>query len=444
MKSRIHLSEHFTYSKLLRFTLPSIVMNIFLSLYIIVDGYFVANFVGTTEFAAINLIMPMLNILGTIGYMFGVGGSALIAKTLGENDKDQANRLFSLIVLVSSCLGVLMMVAGFIFMRSITSLLGAEGQLLEDAVRYGRIFILSLPAWILLYEFQLFFVTAEKPKMGLAVTVLAGLSNIAFDALFIIGFKWGLAGAAAASALSQLVGGLFPLIYFMRKNDSLLRLVKPVWNGRAIVKSMTNGSSEFMAEAAWSIVAIVYNIQLLKYAGEDGVVIYGLLMYVSLIFSALFVGYSNGIGSVFSYHYGAQNHGELKNLRKRSLTLIGIASLAMFVLSETLARPFSALFLQDAPNLLPDAVHAFRIVSVCYLFTGLAVFSSAFFTALSNGQVSALISFLRTFVFELGAVLLLPLLFGIDGIWYAIVFAELMAAVVGSIFMVALRKKYQY
>ena len=444
MKSRIHLSEHFTYSKLLRFTLPSIVMNIFLSLYIIVDGYFVANFVGKTEFAAINLIMPILGILGTIGYMFGVGGSALIAKTLGEKNQDQANRLFSLIVLVSSCLGVLMMVSGFIFMRPISSLLGAEGQLLEDTVLYGRIFILALPAWILLYEFQLFFVTAEKPKLGLAITVLAGLSNIAFDALFILGFKWGLAGAAAASALSQLVGGVFPIIYFMRKNDSLLRLVKPVWNGKAIVKSLTNGSSEFMAEAAWSIVAIVYNIQLLKFAGEDGVVIYGLLMYVSLIFTALFVGYSNGIGSVFSYHYGAQNHGELRNLLKRSLRLIGITSVAMFVLSEALAHPFSALFLQDAPYLLPDAVHAFRIVSVCYLFTGLAVFGSAFFTALNNGQVSALISFLRTFVFELGAVLLLPLLLGVDGIWYAIVFAELMAAVVGSIFMVALRRKYQY
>jgi len=444
MKPRIHLSEHFTYSKLLRFTLPTIVMNIFLSLYIIVDGYFVANFVGKTEFAAINLIMPVLNILGTIGYMFGVGGSALIAKTLGEKKQDQANRLFSLIVLVSSCLGVLLMVAGFIFMRPITSLLGADGQLLEDTVLYGRIFILALPAWILLYEFQLFFVTAEKPRLGLLITVLAGLSNIAFDAIFIIGFRWGLAGAAAASALSQLVGGVFPVIYFMRKNDSLLRLVKPVWNGKAIVKSLTNGSSEFMAEAAWSLVAIVYNIQLLKYAGEDGVVIYGLLMYVSLIFTALFVGYSNGIGSVFSYHYGAQNHEELKNLLKKSLTLIGIASVAMFVLSEALARPFSTLFLQDAPNLLPDAVHAFRIVSVCYLFTGVAVFGSAFFTALNNGQVSALISFLRTFVFELGAVLLLPLLFGVDGIWYAIVFAELMAAVVGSIFMVALRKKYQY
>lgn len=444
MNSRIHLSEHFTYSKLLRFTLPTILMNIFLSLYIIVDGYFVANFVGKTEFAAINLIMPVLNILGTIGYMFGVGGSALIAKTLGEQKEDQANRLFSLIVLVSAGLGVLLMMAGFIFMRPITSLLGAEGQLLEDTVLYGRIFILALPAWILLYEFQLFFVTAEKPRLGLLITVLAGLSNIAFDALFIIGFKWGLAGAAAASALSQLVGGVFPIIYFIRKNNSLLKLVKPVWDGRALVKSLTNGSSEFMAEAAWSLVAIVYNIQLLKYAGEDGVVIYGLLMYVSLIFAAIFVGYSNGIGSVFSYHYGAQNHGELKNLRKRSLTLIGVASVAMFVLSEALAHPFSTLFLQDAPNLLPDAVHAFRIVSVCYLFTGVAVFSSAFFTALNNGQVSALISFLRTFVFELGAVLLLPLLLGVDGIWFAIVFAELMAAVVGSIFMVALRKKYQY
>ena len=444
MESRIHLSEHFTYSKLLRFTLPSIVMNIFASLYIIADGFFVANFVGKTEFAAVNLIMPILNILGTIGYMFGVGGSALIAKTLGEKNQDQANRLFSLIVLVSGCLGVLMMVFGVIFMPQVATMLGAEGKLLEDSVLYGRIFILALPAWIWVYEFQLFFVTAEKPKLGLVVTVLAGLSNIAFDALFIIGFHWGLAGAAAASALSQIVGGVFPLIYFMRKNNSLLKLVKPVWDGRALVKSMTNGSSEFMAEAAWSFVAIIYNIQLLKYAGEDGVVIYGLLMYVSLIFAAIFVGYSNGIGSVFSYHYGAQNHGELKNLRKRSLTLIGVASVAMFVLSEALAHPFSALFLQDAPNLLPDAVHAFRIVSVAYLFTGMAVFGSAFFTALNNGQVSALISFLRTFVFELGAVLLLPLLLGVDGIWYAIVFAELMAAVVGSIFMVVLRKKYQY
>ena len=444
MESRIHLSDHFTYKKLLRFTLPSIVMNIFASMYIIVDGYFVANFAGKTEFAAVNMIMPVLNILGTTGYMFGVGGSALVAKTLGQKDPQQANRLFSLIVLVSSGLGVLLMIPGFIFMPQITSLLGAEGKLLEDSVLYGRIFILALPAWILVYEFQLFFVTAEKPRLGLAVTVCTGLSNIALDALFVLGFRWGLAGAATASAVAQLVGGVFPLFYFGRKNSSTLQLVKPVWNGRAIVKCCTNGSSEFMAEAAFSLVGIVYNVQLLKYAGEDGVVIYGLLMYVSLMFIAVFVGYSNGIGSAFSYQYGAQNHGELRNLLKKSLVIIGITSVLMFALSEAIACPFSALFLRDAEKLLPDTVRAFRIFSLTYLFAGIAVFGSAFFTALNNGLISALISFLRTFVFELGAVLLLPVLFGVDGIWYSGVFAELMAAVVGIIFMVALRKKYHY
>ena len=444
MKSRISLSEHFTYKKLLRFTLPSIVMNLFASLYIVVDGYFVANFVGKTEFAAVNLIMPVLNIMGTIGYMFGVGGSALIAKTMGEKKQERANRLFSLIVLVSSGLGILMMAPGFIFMPQITTWLGAEGSLFENSVLYGRIFILALPAWILVYEFQLFFVTAEKPGLGLAVTVLSGLCNVILDALFIIGFQWGLAGAAAASALTQMVGGVFPLIYFRRKNDSLLKLVKPVWDTRSIVKACTNGSSEFMAEAAVSLVGILYNIQLLKYAGEDGVVIYGQLMYVSLIFSAVFVGYSNGSGPVFSYHYGARNHSELKNLRKRSLVIIGITSVAMCILSEALAHPFSFLFLQDAGHLIPDSVHAFRIASFAYLFTGMAIFGSAFFTALNNGQVSALISFLRTFVFELGAVLILPVVFGVDGIWYSLVFAELMAAAVGSIFMAVLRGHYHY
>ena len=444
MASRIHLSEHFTNSKLLRFTLPSIAMNIFASLYIVVDGFFVANFAGKSEFAAVTLIFPILNILGTIGYMFGVGGNALVAKTLGENDRERANRLFSMIVLASSCVGVILMVLGFIFMPQVASMLGAEGKLLENSVLYGRIFILALPAWIWVYEFQLFFIASEKPRLGLAVTVITGLCNVALDALFLIGFKWGLAGAAAASALTQIVGGVFPLFYFSRKNDSMLRLVKPAWEVKSLVKCCINGSSEFMEEAAASFVGIFYNVQLLKYAGEDGVVIYGLLMYLSLIFSAIFVGYSNGVGPVVSYHYGAQNHQELRNLRKRSLTIIGVASVAMFVLSEVLARPFSALFLQDGGKLLADAVHAFRIFSFAYLFTGMAVFGSAFFTALNNGQASALIAFLRTFVFELGAVLLLPLFLGVDGIWSSVVYAECMAAVTGCIFMAALKKKYHY
>ena len=296
----------------------------------------------------------------------------------------------------------------------------------------------------MIYEFQLFFVTAEKPGLGLAVTVCAGLCNILLDALFVIGFKWGLAGAAAASALTQFVGGVFPLIYFRRKNNSLLKLVKPTWDGRALMKCCINGSSEFMAEAAPSLIGVVYNVQLLKFAGEDGVVIYGLLMYISLIFWAIFVGYSNGVGSVFSYHYGAQDNAELKNLLIRSLVIIGITSVVMFVLSEVFAYPLSTLFLKDNRQLVLGAVHAIRVISFSYLFTGMAIFGSAFFTALNNGTVSALISFLRTFIFELGGVLLLPMLFGVDGIWYALIFAEFMAAFTSIIFMIALRRKYHY
>ena len=444
MRARVHLSDHFTTSKLLRFTLPSIAMNIFASLYIVADGFFVANFAGKSEFAAVNLIFPVLNILGTIGYMFGVGGNALVAKILGENDRERANRLFSLVVLTSSCLGVSLMVLGFVFMPQVASMLGADGKLLENSVLYGRIFILALPAWIWVYEFQLFFVAAEKPRLGLAVTVITGLCNILLDALFLIVFRWGLAGAAAASALTQIVGGVFPLVYFSRKNDSILKLVKPLWEVKSVVKCCINGSSEFMEEAAASFVGIIYNVQLLKYAGEDGVVVYGLLLYLSLIFSAIFVGYSNGIGPVISYHYGAQNHWELRSLRIRSLRIIGITSVAMFILSELLAHPFSILFLQEGGKLLTEAIHAFRIFSFAYLFTGMAVFGSAFFTALNNGQVSAQIAFLRTVVFELGAVLLLPRLFGVDGIWCSVVLAEFMSAATGGMFMAALQKKYHY
>ena len=444
MASRIHLSDHFTSGKLLRFTLPAIAMNIFTSLYVLVDGFFVANFAGKSEFAALTLIMPVLNILGTIGYMFGVGGNALVAKTLGENNQERAKRLFSLIVLASSVVGVSLMVLGFILMPWIVGLFGAEGKLLADSVLYGRIFILALPAWIWVYEFQLFFVAAEKPRLGLYITIITGLCNVALDALFLIVFHWGIAGAAAASALTQLVGGVFSIFYFARKNDSILQLVKPVWDGKALVKCCANGSSEFMAEAAGSFIELFYNVQLMRYVGENGVIIFGLLMYVNQIFSAIFVGYSNGVGPLISYQYGAQGHSELRNLRRRSMTIVVVASVTMFVLSGLLARPFSALFLRDGGQLLSDTVHAFRIYSFAFLFMGIAVFTSAFFTSLNNGQVSALISFLRLFVFELAAVMLFPLLFGVDGIWSAAVFAEFMAAVTGSVFMAALQKKYHY
>jgi len=444
LTNRIRLSDHFTYGRLLRFTLPSIIMMIFTAAYSIADGLFVSNAVGKTPFAAVNFIMPVLNILATFGYMFGAGGSAMIAKSLGEGRRDRANGLFSLFTCLSIALGLLMAVLGIIFLRPIAVWLGAEGQLLEDSLLYGRIFLLALPAWIMLYEFQLFFVTAEKPKLGLSVTVGAGVANIVLDALFILVFKWGLTGAAAASALAQMVGGIFPLFYFGRENSSLLRLTKPVFDGRAILKCCSNGSSELMSGVAMSLVGILYNVQLLRYAGENGVAAYGVLMYVSMIFSAAFLGYSNGVAPVIGFQYGAQNHAELKSLMKKSLVVISSCSAAMFALSELLAAPISTLFVGYDRNLLSMTVHGFRVYSFAYLFMGMAIFGSSAFTALSNGLISALISFLRTLVFELGAVLLLPLIWEIDGIWASVVVAELMAAVLAALFLAANRKRYQY
>ena len=285
----IQLSDHFTYRRLLRFTLPSIAMMIFTSIYGIVDGFFVSNFVGKTSFAAVNFIMPFLMILGAFGFMFGTGGSALIAKTMGEGDMPRANRLFSLLTYTSASLGVAVAVFGIIFIRPVAALLGAEGEMLNDCVTYGRIILLALPFFMLQMEFQSFFVTAEKPQTGLYATVAAGVTNMVLDALFIAVFRWGIVGAAAATATSQLVGGVIPLVYFGRKNTSLLRLGRTVFDGRALLKTCTNGSSELMSNLSMSLVGMLYNVQLMKYAGEDGVAAYGVLMYVCFIFIAVFL-----------------------------------------------------------------------------------------------------------------------------------------------------------
>lgn len=444
IKQHIHLSDHFTYGRLLQFTLPTIIMMIFTSIYSVVDGLFVSNFVGKTAFAAVNLIMPMLVIMGIFGYMFGAGGSALIAKTLGEKNREKANRLFSLFVYLSIGFSTLMTILGLIIMRPAVIWFGAEGRLLEDCLTYGRIFILALPAWMLMYEFQLFFVTAEKPVLGLAVTVAAGVTNIVLDALFIVVFRWGIAGAAAASAISQLVGGIFPLIYFGCRNSSLLRLTATSFDFKAVVKCCTNGSSELMSGISMSFVGIIYNIQLMKYIGEDGVAAYGVLMYVSMIFMSVFLGYSNGSAPVFAFHYGAGNLPELRSLLRKSILIIVIFSAGMFIVSELMAYPVSLVFVGYDRKLMDVTINGFFIYSFAFIFMGMAIFSSAFFTALNNGPVSALISFLRTLVFEFGSVMLLPLIFGVNGIWGSVVVAEIMAALVGIIFMAGYRKRYLY
>ena len=441
---KIQLSDSFDYKKLLRFTFPSIIMMVFTSIYGVVDGFFVSNFVGKTPFAAVNFIMPFLMILGTVGFMFGTGGSALIAITMGAGDKERAQRLFSLFIYVSAICGILIGALGIVVIRPVAAWLGAEGEMLDNCVVYGRIILAVLPALILQYEFQSFFITAEKPKLGLAVTVAAGVANMVLDALFVGVLRWGLVGAAAATAISQSVGGIIPLIYFGRPNTSLLRLTRTKFDGRALLKACTNGSSELMSNISMSVVGMLYNIQLMKYAGEDGVAAYGVLMYVNMIFLAAFIGYSVGVAPVVGYHYGAGNHEELKGLLKKSLVLIGIFSVSMVILAEGLARPLALIFVGYDPELLDMTLRGFLVYSFSFLFAGLAIYGSSFFTALGNGLVSALISFLRTLVFQVTAVLIFPLIWGLDGIWFSIVAAEMVAALVTALFLVGKRRKYRY
>lgn len=440
----IQLSDHFSYRKLLRFTLPSMIMMVFTSIYGVVDGFFVSNFAGKTPFTAVNFIMPFLMILGSIGFMFGTGGSALIAKTMGEGNKQKANQIFSLIVYVSVACGILFVIFGNIFIRPFAAILGAQGQLLEDSVAYGRIILAAIPAFILQYEFQCLFAAAEKPQLGLYVTIAAGLTNIVLDALFVAVFRWGLEGAAAATAISQFVGGIVPLIYFSRRNTSLFRLSKTKFDGKALLKTCTNGSSELMSNISMSIVSMLYNVQLLKYAGEDGVAAYGVLMYVNMIFIAVFIGYSVGTAPVIGYHYGAQNRRELRGLLRKSLIIVGSFAVLMFTAAEILAKPLSILFVGYDLGLLEMTLHAFLIYSFSFLFSGFAIFGSSFFTALNNGLVSALISFMRTLIFQILAVLIFPLVWKLDGIWLSIVAAEIMAVIVTVIFLLSKRKKYHY
>lgn len=437
---RIQLSDHFNARRLLRFAFPSIIMMIFTSLYSIVDGFFVSNYVGKTPFAAVNFIMPVLMILGSAGFMFGAGGSALISKTMGEGDNNRAQCLFSLFVYATTVCGILLAAVSFVLIRPLAAALGAEGDMLNHCVAYAQILLLSLPFYMLQFEFQSFFVTAEKPQLGLIVTVLAGMTNMLLDGLFIVAFSWGLTGAAAATAISQLLGGLIPLFYFSRPNSSRLRLTKTQIDIRALLRACSNGSSELMTNISVSITSMLYNAQLMKYAGENGIAAYGVLMYVNMIFLAVFIGYSTGTASIVSYHFGAGNHRELQGLLKTSYIIIALFSVTMFALAELLAKPLAGIFVGYDAQLMSLTTRAFKIYAFSFLFSGVSIYGSSFFTALNDGLTSALISFLRTLLFQIGAVLILPALLGIDGIWLSVVVAEVIAAVMTLLFIAAKRR----
>lgn len=441
---KIQISEHFTTKKLLTFCLPSIIMVVFTSIYGVVDGLFVSNYAGDTAFASVNFIMPLLMAFGSLGFMFGTGGSAIVAKTFGEGKKELANQYFTMIVSANIIVGVILAVIGFIFLKPMAILMKASEEMLPYCLKYGRILICAVPFFMLQNVFQSFFVTAGKADIGLKVSILSGMINMLFDFLFIKVFRWGVTGAGLATALCQTVGAIIPLFYFSRQNTSLLRFVKFKFNRKIIFRTCTNGSSELMTNISMSLVNMLYNRQLMKYVGQNGVSAYGVIMYVGFIFVSIFIGLSIGSAPVVSYNYGAKNSGELKNIFRKCLVIISFIAVAMVILSQAIANPLAEIFVGYKPDLFELTVHAFRIYAVSFMLAGFNIYGSSFFTALNNGVVSAIISFLRTLLFQVIMVLVIPLVFGLDGIWSSIIFAELSALFVTTFFIFRNRKKYGY
>lgn len=443
-KEKIQLSDHFTYYKLIRFVLPSIGMMVFTSVYVIVDGLFVSNVVGKTAFASINLVMPIVMLVGALGFMAGTGGAALVSKTLGEQRNERANQYFTMLIGATTIAGTIVCILAYIFMDSICLALGADSDMMQDCVTYGRIAMCFNVFFMLQNCFQDFFIVAAKPHLGLLTTVIAGLSNIILDALFIYVFNWGVAGAAVATGISEMVGAAIPIIYFIKPNTSLLSLVKCKLELQPILKASGNGISEMVTSITSSFVSMLYNAQLIKYVGSDGVAAYGVLMYVLFIFAAIYIGYAMGCGPIIGYHYGARNPSELKNILNKSFKLLTGTGIAMLLFGELFARPLSGLFFAYDEALLDMTVHAMRITTVCFVILGINVFSSSFFTALSNGWLSALISLLRTFVFKLSFVIFLPLIMGIEGVWWSNPLSEILAFLLSIFCLAIMRKRYEY
>ena len=441
---KIQLSEHFTYGKLIRFALPSIGMMIFNSIYGVVDGIFVSNFAGKTAFAAVNLIMPFLMMLGTVGFMIGSGGTALISMTLGMGDKKRANEIFSMLTWICIISGLVLSTAALLFLRPVAIMLGAEGEILENCMLYGRIVIPATTAYLLQFAFQSFCVTAEKASLSLTVALSAGICNIVLDALFVAVFRWGLVGAAVATAFAQYVGAVIPLVYFARKNSSLLKLGKFRFHGMALLKTCTNGLSELMSNLSMNLVSMLYNLQLLRYAGENGIAAYGVIMYVNFVFVSVFLGFSVGTAPLIGFNYGADNQKELKNLFRKSMIGIAVLSLVMTASAILLARPLAGVFVGYDAALLEMTARGFMIYALSFLLCGFNIYGSALFTALNNGLISAGIAFVRTLICQIAAVMLLPLIWELDGIWFAIVAAELAALLLTAFFMIKYRKRYHY
>ncbi|MBE6045790.1 MAG: MATE family efflux transporter [Clostridiales bacterium] len=443
-KDRIQLSDHFTYRRLFAFVLPTIANMIFLSIYGIVDGLFISNFVGKVAFAAVNVTFPIFSVLGVFGLMIGTGGAAIIGKNLGEQESEKANGYFSFFVYICIAVGIVMAVLGVFILRPAIEIIGVEERMVRDCMVYGIIGMITVPCYMLQFLFQILFVTAEKPRLGFWITVIAGLANIVLDFFMIVVFHWGVAGASIATGISEVVGGIVPLIYFSRPNDSLLRIGRPRVEFRALRKACTNGLSEFVSTISESVVTMLYNFQLLRLAGADGVAAFGVMQYCTFIFFAVFAGYNMGVQPLFSYNFGADNRVEMKNLFKKSMILMEGGGLMMFAILVIFARPLVSIFIGYDAGLVDMSVHGMRIYALIFITCGINIFVTGMFTALNNGVVSAFIATVRVVICEIGSVMILPIFFGLNGVWFSASVAEVGSIIPVIIFVVTLRKRYGY
>lgn len=443
-KTHNGIAQEFNLISLLRFVAPTVVMLVFMSLYQMVDAVFVSKFVGENALSALNIVYPFPSIVIAVSIMLATGGSAIIARNMGEGKEKEAKENFSFIVLVGAVIGVAIATAGILFIEPLIYMLGATPSLYDYCYEYLFILVLSVPLSVFQMLFQSFFVTAGKPHLGLTLTVLGGVSNIVLDYVFIVLCGFGVSGAALATSIGYSIPGLFGLIYFAVSRKGTLYFVKPVFRWGVLFKCCINGSSEMVNNLAVAVTTFLFNVLMLKYEGEAGVAAITIVLYAQFLMTSAFMGFSSGIAPVVSFNYGSGNVRQLKKIFKISVWVIAVVSAAVFVIAETCSDVVIMVFTPAGSEVFGLTKYGFAIFSFSFLCTGMNIFASALFTAFSNGKISAILSFLRTFVFLTACLLFLPLFWGVDGIWLAVPVAEVMALFVSVYYLVRFKKVYQY
>ncbi len=438
------LAKKFSLASLLLFAAPNIIMMIVLSMYIIVDGMFVARFIGTTALSAINMFYPAICFEMALGIMIATGGSAIAAKKLGEGKQKEAQNNLSFLMVVEGSFGIVIAVVGNLFTAEIVSFLGASAAQAPLSITYAKIIFSFAPAFFLQTAFQTFFVTAGKPALGLIVTILGGVANILLDYIFMAPLRLGVTGAAIATGIGYCIPAMVGVIFFLKAKTNPFHFVRPRFDGKVLLQACANGSSEMVTNLSNAVTTFLFNFTLLQFYGEDGVASITIILYFQYLFTALYFGYSNGIAPIISYKYGNDDRKQLQALFKNSVLFLIISSIAANVLLHFTISKLLTIFTAENSPVYQITLHGFSIYSMAFMIMGLGIFSSAMFTAFSDGITSAIISFSRTFLFIVGAILLLPAILGERGVWLAVPIAEAFGFLISILYLIGKKQKFHY